>query len=213
MKKLIIFDLDGTLLDTSKGIMYCYRTAGEQLKLTSRNVERGEIVIGGPLSDGFQTLYEIASEKQLDKAITEYRALYSQEGINKFEVYEGISLMLETLKSHEFKLAVATLKLEKYAVDMLKSAGLFEYFDDIRGWDGTDKSTKAFIITQVLSDLQITVSDAVLVGDSEYDEKGAVIAGVDFLGVSYGFGLKNINNSNFPIVDSPQQITDFLIGE
>ena len=211
MKKLIIFDLDGTLLDTSKGIMYCYTTVGEKLGLTVHDVERREIVIGGPLSDGFSTLYEIASKSQLDEAIAAYRALYSQEGINRFEVYDGISIMLKALKEHGFKLAVATLKLEEYAVKMLQAAGISEYFDTIKGWDGTDKSTKASIIAQALSDLHIAADDAVLVGDSEYDEKGAGIAGVDFLGVSYGFGLKNTENQKFTIVESPQQISNFLI--
>ncbi len=213
MKKLVIFDLDGTLLDTSDGIMYSYKAAGEKLGLVPNEVSNRKIVIGGPLRDGFNTLYKITSEKQIDEAITAYRSFYMQEGIKRFKVYNGIETMLISLRENGFKTAVATLKLEEYAVKMLSDAGLSRYFGVIRGWDGTDKSDKSTIIAQGLSDLQIAPINAVLVGDSVYDEKGASIAGVDFLGVSYGFGIKKEKsaNSDFPIVNSPKEVAEFFM--
>lgn len=213
MKNLIIFDLDGTLLDTSNGIMYCYRKTGEILGLEENTVDNRECVIGGPLRDGFQTLYKITSEKQLAQAIDTYRSLYQSEGINMFKAYDGIAKLLDSLKSNGYLLAVATLKLEKYAQQMLKQAELSDYFDIIHGWDGTDSCTKAFIITKVLYTLNTFTSNAVLVGDSVYDAKGADAAEVDFLGVSYGFGLNknDSNNSKFPIVGSPEEVFDYII--
>lgn len=214
MKKLIIFDLDGTLLDTSEGIMHCYRKTGEILNLQENTIENKKCVIGGPLKDGFQQLYKIDSESQLEKAITVYRSLYQSEGINMFCTYSGIEQLLKNLKDNGFLLAVATLKAESYAKQMLESAGLSEYFDVISGWDGTDKCTKAVILTETLCKLKTLKSRAILVGDSVYDSKGADIAGIDFLGVSYGFGIKKGENKRklFPIADSPDAVFDFLIN-
>ena len=181
-KKLIIFDLDGTLLDTSEGILHCYHKTASMLNLRKNSVENDSIVIGGPLSDGFRTLYDIPDEETLAKAIDTYRNLYANEGITKFSAYNGIDTSLSELKSDGYQLGVATLKLEEYAKSMLKNAGLAKYFDIIHGWNGTEKCTKAYTVTKVLFEQKCLAKNAVLVGDSVYDKNGAEIAGVDFLG-------------------------------
>ncbi|MDD5796894.1 MAG: HAD hydrolase-like protein [Oscillospiraceae bacterium] len=214
MKKLIIFDLDGTLLDTSEGIMHCYRKAGKILHLQENSVDNKKCVIGGPLKDGFQRLYKLESEKQLENAIAVYRSNYQSEGIKMFSAYCGIQELLKSLKEKGCLLAVATLKSEAYAKQMLESAGLSKYFNVIYGWDGTDSCTKAGILKRVISSLNMTPSDAILVGDSEYDAQGANAADTDFLGVSYGFGIKKDESKKtpFPVADSPQAVLDYIIN-
>lgn len=211
-KKLIIFDLDGTLLDTSEGILHCYHKTASMLNLKKNPVENDSVVIGGPLSDGFRTLYDIPDEETLAKAIDTYRKLYANEGITKFSAYNGIDTALNKLKSDGYQLGVATLKLEEYAKSMLKNAGLAKYFDIIHGWDGTEKSTKAYTVTKVLFEQKCLAKNAVLVGDSVYDKNGAEIAGVDFLGVTYGFGIKkgDKTNSRFDTVDSPVELSEYF---
>ena len=200
-RKLIIFDLDGTLLDTSDGILHCYHKTASMLNLRKNSVENDSIVIGGPLSDGFRTLYDIPDEETLAKAIDTYRKLYANEGITKFSAYNGIDTSLSELKSDGYQLGVATLKLEEYAKSMLKN-----------GWNGTEKCTKAYTVTKVLFEQKCLAKNAVLVGDSVYDKNGAEIAGVDFLGVTYGFGIKkgDKTNSRFDTVDSPVELTEYF---
>lgn len=211
-RKLIIFDLDGTLLDTSDGILHCYHKTASMLNLRKNSVENDSIVIGGPLSDGFRTLYDIPDEETLAKAIDTYRKLYANEGITKFSAYNGINTALSELKSDGYQLGVATLKLEEYAKSMLKNAGLAKYFDIIHGWNGTEKCTKAYTVTKVLFEQKCLAKNAVLVGDSVYDKNGAEIAGVDFLGVTYGFGIKkgDKTNSRFDTVDSLVELTEYF---
>lgn len=211
-RKLIIFDLDGTLLDTSDGILHCYHKTASMLNLRKNSVENDSIVIGGPLSDGFRTLYDIPDEETLAKAIDTYRNLYANEGITKFSAYNGIDTSLSELKSDGYQLGVATLKLEEYAKSMLKNAGLAKYFDIIHGWNGTEKCTKAYTVTKVLFEQKCLAKNAVLVGDSVYDKNGAEIAGVDFLGVTYGFGIKkgDKTNSRFDTVDSHVELTEYF---
>lgn len=216
MKKLIVFDLDGTLLDTSTGIIHCYRKAGQALNLVPNNVENEKFVIGGPLSHGFEYLYQMESEEQVQNAVDIYRSTYQTEGINMFVAYQDIDKMLEALKGNGYMLAVATLKLESYAKQMLKAAGIANYFDIIHGWDGTEKCTKAFILTKVLYSLNTITTDALLVGDSDYDAKGADATGIDFLGVTYGFGIHKNDSTKtrpaYPLADSPDDVLDYIIN-
>ncbi|MGN0509461.1 MAG: HAD hydrolase-like protein, partial [Ruminococcus sp.] len=150
----------------------------------------------------------------LEKAIATYRSIYQSEGIKMFCAYDGIEELLKNLKENGYLLAVATLKAESYAKQMLESAGFAKYFDVIHGWDGTDSCTKAYIITKVIFTLNMISSEAILVGDSEYDAYGADAADVDFLGVSYGFGIRKYERKSklFPIADSPEDVLDYIIN-
>lgn len=212
MKKSVIFDLDGTLLDTSKGILFCYKKAAETLGLEENPVDNKSVVIGGPLSDGFKRLYKIQSEQQLDEVIRVYRELYKDIGIKMYRPYDHIKDVLKSLKENGYILAVATLKLEEYAVKMLSSVDLDKYFTVIKGWNGGKVCSKSDILNNVISEIKAEKSGVVLVGDSEYDRKGAEKSGVDFVGVGYGFGYKpdDIHNYAFNIVKTPSEIFDII---
>lgn len=84
--------------------------------LEKNTVDNKSVVIGGPLSDGFKRLYKIQSEQQLDEVITVYRELYKDIGIKMYRPYDHIEDVLKSLKERGYILAVATLKLEEYAV-------------------------------------------------------------------------------------------------
>lgn len=129
-----------------------------------------------------------------------------------FSAYQGIYELLKNLKKNGYLIGVATLKGENFAKQMLEKAGLSKYFDAINGWYGTNDCTKACIIKRVISSLSLTNDYAILVGDSEYDAEGAKTADVDFLGVSYGFGIKKSETENlpYPIVHSPKDIFDYI---
>ena len=215
MKKLIIFDLDGTLLDTSPGIMHCYSETGKKLGLKSNVLDNKRCVIGGPLKDGFKKLYSIKNETQVDAAVDEYKKLYATQGIKMYKPYDGIEKMLKNLQNHGFYTAVATLKLEDYVKEMLKEAGLSHYFDIIKGWNGNDNCTKAVFLEEILSELSIRRRDTILVGDSIYDAKGTEEANVDFVGVSYGFGINPGQEQGRAIytAESPEELEKFLTAK
>lgn len=208
MKKLLIFDLDGTLLDTSEGILFCYKKAAETVGLEENSVDNKSIVIGGPLSDGFKKLYKVQSEQQLDDVIRVYRELYKDYGTTMYKPYDNIKDILKALKEKGYILAVATLKLEEYAIKMLSSISFDGYFTVIKGWNGGKVCSKSDILNSVISEIKADKAEALLVGDSEYDRKGAENAGVDFVGVSYGFGYKpsDMNNYSFDILKTPSEI-------
>ena len=132
-----------------------------------------------------------------------------------YKPYDGIEKMLKNLQSHGFYTAVATLKLEDYVKEMLKEAGLSHYFDIIKGWNGNDNCTKAVFLEEILSELSIRRRDTILVGDSIYDAKGTEEANVDFVGVSYGFGINPGQEQGRAIytAESPEELEKFLTAK
>lgn len=189
--KLAIFDLDGTLMNTSSGI---FTTANWTMKQLGKPVETDlkqlSKFVGPPLNECFKVTYDL-EDNLIEKACEIYREGYEKHGKHLAIPYDGISKLLENLNANNIVCCVATMKYEEPARDMIIEQDLDKYFKLVYGSDIDGKKTKTSIITQLLKDLKIDKSDAVLIGDTLHDSIGAKGAGVDFIGVTYGFGFNN----------------------
>ena len=187
-KKLVIFDLDGTLLNTSEGIVRCHQYAHTEMGKTPPSEAALRQVIGAALFDTYVTTFGF-SETDARRAVDIYRDRYAEKGVHEAYVYPGIKALLQNLKSDGLSLMVATLKKEEFAKRMLAEFGIASYFTCIFGMDGKDKKRKVDLLLQCVRKADVDISDAVLVGDSFYDYQGATECGMDFVGVTYGFGF------------------------
>ena len=188
--KLLIFDLDGTIADTSPGIINSHKHANVSM---GRQVPDKSVlmsVIGGPLLDTYRTKFKY-SDTEAVEAVRIYREYYKERGINEATLYGGMSAALEELKARGYLLAVATLKAEKFAIPMLQSLGIAKYFDLIHGVDENDTRNKASLIELCMSELGISREKSILIGDSAHDANGAASAHIDFLAALYGFGFNS----------------------
>lgn len=188
-KEYLFFDLDGTLTDSSegitKGVMYSLAKFG----LQEQDQETLLKFIGPPLKDSFMKYYNF-SEEESKKAIIYYREYYQDKGIFENKVYPGIEDVLIALKQAGKKLVVATSKPEEFAKRILEHFGLSDYFEYIAGagMDGS-RIRKAEVIEYAMESCGITEPEQVLmIGDREHDVLGAKEAGLDCMGVLYGFG-------------------------
>ena len=187
MYKTIIFDLDGTLLNTSKGVLNSVKYALDKMGLEQLPYEKAKRFIGPPLQEGFAKVAGLEGN-DVDKAVEFYRDNYKNKGaIFEAEVYDGITDVLKHLKNDGRRICVATLKPEDSAKRVLEHFGLAQYFDYIGG-NKEEKSTKAGLIAEGLEATGATADEAVLIGDSIFDLYGAQEAGVDFIAAAYGFG-------------------------
>ncbi|MDO4289534.1 MAG: HAD hydrolase-like protein [Eubacterium sp.] len=188
--KTIIFDLDGTLLDTSEGIFKAIRYTEKQMGFTPLPDDRLPDFVGPPSLSSYLSHYPIDRDTALE-AVKHHRYYQGHQGAAEATPYEGIPELLMSLKELGCHLGVATLKRQDITELTLKKAGIYDDFEAVCGIDAAESLTKADIIRLVLKKLDTAPSDAVMIGDSHFDAEGAKEAGVAFIGVSYGFGFKS----------------------
>lgn len=204
--KLIIFDLDGTLADTSPGILECHRYTNRAMGKSVVDEAIFDGIIGGPLLKTYQNLFGY-SESDAKKAIQIYRRHYAEACFTQSMLYPGMRECLMDLKEHGYLLAVATLKEEGLAKQLLDMLGVSALFDVIRGMDAEDTLSKGDLLNMCTKGLGISKQDTILIGDSPHDANGAQQAGIDFLGVTYGFGFKqNDKHSDTEMIDNCAQL-------
>lgn len=183
--KTILFDLDGTLADTSPGVLACFEYTLSKIGLPLP--DDMNIFLGPPLQYSFGTLCGL-DEVKTDEAIRVYRQKYRTEEIFNGNVFEGVEDMLRSLSEKGFTLAAATCKMEKFAGLVLEHFGIAEYFDFIGGAD-EGRYEKSQVIEHVLEELGITDTSVVLmIGDRDNDIKGASAHGIDCLYALWGYG-------------------------
>lgn len=182
MYKNIIFDADGTLINSFegifKGINYVLREVGES-ELSAEEIKK---FVGPALAHSFREFLHFDEEK-VEKSITLYRDYYALHGVFECELYDGIKELIEQLHADGKILSVATSKPQKFIEIILKNKGLDKYFTVISGADMSEKhSGKKELIQAAICD-----ENAVMVGDRYFDIEGAKNAGIDSIGVLYGF--------------------------
>lgn len=216
MRSTILFDLDGTLLDSSPGIFYAANKTMLTLGFASLSEPQLRKFVGPPLAACFRVACGV-EESLIPEACAVYREIYTKEGgMYQASIYPQILELLEQLTTRGLDLGVATLKLEPLAELILKHFGLAPYFKTIVGADTEGKLSKADIISIALEQLaQPDYSQVIMVGDTPHDFDGAVAVCVDFVGVDWGFGFsKGHAIPPHPyvlgMIDEPLSLLDFL---
>lgn len=187
-RRLYIFDLDGTLLNTAPGILDSYRAGLEAVGFPAAKEAVRRAVIGGPLLQNFMEQFSL-DETDVKRAVKAYRLYYEKTGIHQAEVYPGTKRLLSAMRRDGAFCAVATLKRADFARSILQEFGLFSYFDCIEGMDRSDTLTKSALILRCMHACGVSCTETLMIGDSIFDAEGAREAGVPFAGVLHGFGF------------------------
>ena len=203
--RLVVFDFDGTIADTSEGIIDAHRYTLDHLKLPIPSDKKLKSFIGGNLLNIYIENFDI-NDSEAREATRVYRDRYSENGIHMAKLYPNFKQMLIDLRSMGYMLGVATLKADVFANLMLKELGIDKYFNCICGIDDNDSRSKADLILRCCEICNCTNEQTVLVGDSINDYNGAIAANVEFIGVTYGFGFANDCNYDFIQVRDPSEI-------
>lgn len=188
--KVILFDLDGTIVDSQEGI-----TKSVQYALGTEGVEepdRTELLgfIGPPLLDSFKRYYGFTGEKA-DRLVVAYRQRYEKIGWREAELYPGIKELLQKLRKDGYQLGIASSKPEVFCKKMLEHFGVSEELTYITGADLEGKrGTKAEVLQKALERFKVAKEEVILVGDTRFDALGAKEVGVSCIGVTYGFGTR-----------------------
>lgn len=217
MKKysIAIFDLDGTIIDSSPGITTSVEYALDKKGYSHGDKESLKVFIGPPLREQFMKYCGIDDVEEGGALVTAYREYYAVKGLYECYVYNGIEKLLASLKEKGYKVVVATSKPEKFAKVILDHFDLTRYFDYIGGanYDNT-RTDKAEVIEYSLKSLGLhdLRNQAVMIGDHIHDVNGAAKLGIDAIAVRYGFGDNEAldKSSAVLVCDSADEVREFL---
>jgi len=186
--RVVLFDLDGTLSDSARGILAALRHAFIVHGLPPLDASVEQTVLGPPFAD---TLPPHLGEVPLATVVETYRQHYVAGPIYDTAPFDGMQHVLDRLRADGVTMAVATSKREQHAVLIVEHLGLTDYFATVGG-DEPDLSlsSKALVIGKVLRRLgNPPVADVVMVGDRKEDVLGAHSHGIRCIGAGWGYGL------------------------
>ncbi|MCR5420638.1 MAG: HAD hydrolase-like protein [Lachnospiraceae bacterium] len=213
MIKNVIFDLDGTLLDTKEGILESVEYSIKKLGYTVLSYEDMLSFVGPPVQTSFIKHFG-CSKEEAQRAAGVFRDYYKEKALLKAEPYGGIYGLCEKCLDNGIKMAVATYKREDYALKLLKHFGFDKYCNPMHGADNNNILKKEDIILMCVDEMGAKKDECVLVGDTDNDAKGAKTADIPFIAVTYGFGFKTEKDIiSFPYIGcahTPREIFDCI---
>lgn len=207
--KSILFDLDGTLANSSPGIKAAFNYAFERLQLSLQTDKQLSTFIGPPLEVTFANYF--TEKADIDHAIKTFREYYNAKGVHQVSLYAGISDLLKELNDLGYSLYVTTSKHEPMAKLMLTELGVISNFKQVYG-STPEHFHKADVINACLTEQVIQAAEAVIIGDTKFDMIGGQKTGVRRLGITWGFGsAKSLQEYGAEIIcHQPQDIKKAL---
>lgn len=191
-KKVLLFDLDGTLTNPAQGITNSFIYALKYFGLEIPSYEKLCSFIGPPLIETFKKEFGFDQEKAA-LGVKKYREYFGETGLFENEVYPGIPELLQKLTAHGYRLLVATSKPEVFSVRIAERFDFARYFEKVCGSNLDEtRSKKAEVIAYALESAGVTDKSSVLmIGDRCHDIIGANENGIESCGVLFGYGTRN----------------------
>lgn len=211
----ILFDLDGTIVDSAPGITSSLAHTFELMGMPVPTPAELVAYVGPPILDSFRDLAGFDAE-QSATALTLYRTHYLSTGVFDATVYPGVETVLKRIADTGIPLSLATSKPETPATLILEHYGLAKYFDVITGAsDDEVRSAKADVVEEALlrfTNRGVDVSRPVLVGDRSHDVHGAAQHGVPTIFVRWGYGSPAEEVGTIGVADTADQLQTLLFG-
>jgi phosphoglycolate phosphatase len=183
---LVIFDWDGTLLNSLAKISQCMQLAAVDAGLDPRSESEIHGIIGLGIPQALTILYPDVPQAPLDSLRDRYSYHFMMKDQSPCAFYPGVCDTLAELKSGGHHIAVATGKSRRGLDRVLGNLGWENYFHATRCADETSSKPDPLMLSELMTELDYGVEDAVMVGDTEFDLEMASRLGMRRVGVSYG---------------------------
>ncbi len=190
MIKAVIFDLDGTLLDTIEDIANTCNQLLEKRGYPSLPIKDYKIYVGKGVKNLLIKLIEVLKmpEQLLDELMSDYYEIYPIESTKTTKIYPGISEMLETMKKMDIKINVLSNKPHEQVIDLMPKYFSENTFDIIYGkHEGVKAKPDPTLLKKMMKELKVKKSEVLYVGDTKTDMETALNASVASVGVLWGF--------------------------
>nr|WP_276611712.1 HAD-IA family hydrolase [Thiorhodococcus mannitoliphagus] len=183
---MIVFDWDGTLMDSEARIVTCLQSAFLDLELTPPSAEAARDIIGLGLDEAMQQLMPSADARLRAELITRYRRHFLVTNQTPSVLFPGALEALKWVTERGYRLAVATGKSRMGLDRSLAETGLDTLFHATRCADETFSKPNPQMLLELMDELGVRPAQTLMVGDTEYDLQMARNAGVASLAVCYG---------------------------
>lgn len=188
--RAVLFDMDGTLMDTSEGLRAGLTQAIQLAGLPPLAEEQIRYIYSAIAHQALARFYGLSQEEGRRVAHI-YRELIGTRYLLQARVFDGIEELLTALRRQGYLLSTASLKRADYCRRLLADKGLLHLFHAVAGQNAQYALTKCQVVQDAARQLGVdSPEELVLIGDSPFDAEGAAQAGVDFIGVTYGFGFR-----------------------
>ena len=199
-KFTILFDLDGTLVDTAPDLMNAHNHVMKKFGYKTKNIDEireyvghgAAVMIGKSIwSSARKELSKINDQKIKDEMINEFLNFYGKNIVVKSKLIDGVYEFLKWAKSNNISMGVCTNKQEHLAVDLLKKLRMYEYFEYVAGSDPFSfNKPDPRHLTNVVEIIQGDLKKTIMVGDSETDSNAAKAANIPFVLIEDGYTIK-----------------------
>lgn len=184
-KKLIVFDFDGTLVDSMPGIVAVARSVMHDHGWSDEELGDMTRLVGPPFPQAFTAVYGI-SETEAEQITAEYRSVYANLGRDGWPLFDGMGELLRDLKAAGRLLGTASSKREFLLERGLTTNGVRDLFDYPMAKKSDHGDSKEAALGRVLAAAGVEPADAVMVGDRRFDAEAASTCSVECVGVLFG---------------------------
>ena len=186
MYQLIIFDWDGTIMDSAQKIANCIKAAARDAGVDEPSDQQAKSIIGLGLTEAMRVLFESASDSQIKQIVEAYKYHFVKGDVTEQALFEGVEQGLKVLEAAGAVLAVATGKSRAGLDRIFAETGLKKHFITSRCADETRSKPHPQMLYEILDFTAIDANKVIMVGDTTYDMDMAINANLHGLGVSYG---------------------------
>lgn len=209
-----LIDLDGTIVDSARGITSTLAAVLADLGLPVPPPARLLEFVGPPILDGLRDVVGVEGEAA-QRVLAAYRTRYRADGAFDAAPYPGVREALEAV-GERVPLAVATSKPESTAIRILEHFGLADLFTVVAGAsDDESRSRKAEVVERALELLRgagVDVSAPTMVGDRRHDVEGAAEHGIPTVVAAWGYGAPEERAGAVAVAETPADLPPLLLG-
>ena len=209
---LVIFDWDGTVMDSVGRIVSSLRAAAGIAALTVPTEHQAKQIIGLSLDPAFDILFPGITDDKRQLMFQHYREHYMLHDSTPTPLFAGVEQVLTQLKDSNIKLAVATGKQRRGLNRMFAETGLEKYFDTSRCADEAQSKPHPEMLQQILRQLDVPAEQAVMVGDTCHDMKMAQAIAMPRVGVTHGVHGRDVLSQFSPkaIIDTMPELLQVI---
>jgi phosphoglycolate phosphatase len=211
VKKTILFDLDGTIIDPKEGIVKSYSRALIELGYSDKVDKNMDWVIGPPLRRSFASILPAA---KIEEAVALYRSFHAKSGLIEANIYQDIWQVIESIAARGHRLFICTAKNTPFARKNIEQFELTQFFEEIYGSHLDGKfDDKAELIAHILDAHLLEANQTIMIGDREHDIIAAKKNNVNGYGALWGYGSEGelSDAGAAQLFETPNDFLEFVI--